>query len=285
MILISMKPFKSLCLSLAICLASAGGVLVAHAAEAPKPLKILLITGGCCHDYTKQKDILKQGIEARANAVVEQVHVADTTTKPPLPIHGNPDYAKGFDVVIHDECASQCNAPELIDAVLAPHRAGIPGVNLHCAMHSYRFGNIGKPLPVGAPNGRWYEYLGLHSTAHGAQKPIAITFVDPAHPITRGLENWTTINEELYNNVHVYDTAHPLARGTQDPGGKEGPVVAWTHEYGGKKTRVFSTTIGHNNETVGDARYLNLVTRGVLWAAGRLNDDGTPMDGYAARVK
>ena len=30
-----------------------------HAADAPKPLKVLLITGGCCHDYKAQKDILK----------------------------------------------------------------------------------------------------------------------------------------------------------------------------------------------------------------------------------
>jgi len=31
-------------------------------------------------------------------------------------------------------------------------------------------------------------------------------------------------------------------------------------EYLQSKTRVFSTTIGHNNETVADARYLDLVT-------------------------
>ena len=47
-------------------------------------------------------------------------------------------------------------------------------------------------------------------------------------------------------------------------------VVAWANEYG--STRVFSTTIGHNNETVADARYLDLVTRGLLWACGRLED-------------
>src|SRR5947209_4914374 len=37
------------------------------AAAAPKPLKVLLITGGCCHDYATQKDILKKGITERAN--------------------------------------------------------------------------------------------------------------------------------------------------------------------------------------------------------------------------
>src|ERR1044071_6135726 len=77
----------------------------AHAAEV-KPLRVLLITGGCCHDYAKQKDILKEGLEKRANVVVTQIHTDDKSTKPPLAILGNPDYAKGYDVVIHDECAS-----------------------------------------------------------------------------------------------------------------------------------------------------------------------------------
>jgi type 1 glutamine amidotransferase len=35
-------------------------------------------------------------------------------------------------------------------------------------------------------------------------------------------------------------------------------------------TRVFSTTLGHNTETVSDPRYLDLVTRGLLWSVKRL---------------
>jgi type 1 glutamine amidotransferase len=46
-------------------------------------------------------------------------------------------------------------------------------------------------------------------------------------------------------------------------------VVVWVNEY--QKTRVFSTTIGHNNVTVSDARYLDLVTRGLLWSCGKLD--------------
>ena len=38
------------------------------------------------------------------------------------------------------------------------------------------------------------------------------------------------------------------------------------------KTKVFGTTLGHNNETVADARYLDLVTRGLLWSVDKLND-------------
>ena len=34
-------------------------------------------------------------------------------------------------------------------------------------------------------------------------------------------------------------------------------------------TRVFSTSLGHNNFTVADSRYLDFVARGLLWAVAR----------------
>jgi hypothetical protein len=262
-----------------------------RAADAPKPLKVLLITGGCCHDYAKQKDILKKGLEERANVIVDQIHTDDKSTKPPLPIYGNPDYAKGYDLVIHDECAADIKDPAVIQGVLKPHQDGIPGVNLHCAMHSYRFGNYGKPVPPGADNAAWYDYLGLQSTGHGPQEPIAISFVKD-EVVNKGLEDWTTGKEELYNNVAI-TTGKPLARGKQIEKKKKKQddgtetieektvetVTNWSNLYQGK-TRVWSTTLGHNNFTVEDARYLDMVARGVLWATGKLKDDGTPAAGY-----
>ena len=263
---------------------------LAHAADV-KPLRVLLITGGCCHDYAKQKDILKHGLEARANVVVDQIHAdipaGTSATKPPLPIYGNPDYAKGYDVVIHDECASDINDPATIKGVLAPHRAGIPGVNLHCGMHCYRIGNPGEPATAGSERALWFDYLGLQSSGHGAQLPIAIRFTDKTHALTHGLGDWTTVNEELYNNIQIFPTARPLAHGTQTMKKKDGAtkeddyVCAWANDYRG--TRVFSTTIGHNNATVEDARYLDLVTRGLLWACGKLDDKGNIKPGYGPK--
>lgn len=259
------------------------------AQETTKPLKALLITGGCCHDYEHQKDILKHGIEARANVIVDIIYSADGNTHPALPIYGNPDYAKGYDVVIHDECAADIKDPAIIQGVLKAHQDGIPGVNLHCAMHGYRFGEFTKPVAPGADNSHWYEYLGLQSSGHGPQEPIAIVFTDKTNAITTGLADWTTIREEHYNNVQVFDTAHALAHGTQvivnkagEPQSTNDFVVAWVNTYQGK-TRVFSTTIGHNNETVADARYLDLVTRGLLWVCDKLDADGKPKPGYAAK--
>ena len=274
-----MKIVYSLLLSLGVLLSSAQ-------AQAPKPLRILLITGGCCHDYPKQKDILKGGLESRLNAEVVQVHTDDKSTKPPLAIYGNPDYAKGYDLVIHDECAAGINDEEVIKGVLKPHIDGIPGVNLHCAMHCYRIGSASEPAEFGTPHGLWFEYLGLQSSGHGPQEPISISHLEKNDALSKNLPDWTTMKEELYNNVKVFDTAKPITRGKQLVRNKDGSekemdfVTAWTNIYKGK-TRVFSNTIGHNNDTVSDERYLNFVTRGVLWATNNLNTDGTAKEGYA----
>ena len=37
---------------------------------AAKPIRVLLVTGGCCHDFAKQKDILAKGLAERANVEV-----------------------------------------------------------------------------------------------------------------------------------------------------------------------------------------------------------------------
>jgi hypothetical protein len=254
-----------------------------QAKQSPKPLKVLLITGGCCHSYATQKNIIKKGLETRANVVVDQVHTDDSSNNPPLSIYRNPNYAKGYDVVVHDECAAGMADLSIINGVLAPHRNGIPGVNLHCAMHSYRVGNHRMPAEPGTDDNLWFDYLGIQSSGHGPKEPIAISFNNTEHPITKTLEDWATIEEELYNNVQVFPTAKALAKGFQfqpKRSAKNGNVIAakndeavvvWTNEYHG--TRVFSTTIGHFDETVADERYLDLVTRGLLWSCNKLNDN------------
>jgi type 1 glutamine amidotransferase len=264
--------------ALAVCLAGSAGAAPAGNTEAGlpagavKPLRALLVLGGCCHDYAKQKDILAAGISARAHVEVTIAFDPDKTTRHLNSVYEAADWAKGFDVVIHDECTSDVKDLEQIDHILGPHRGGLPGVVLHCGMHCYR--SAGFPQAV-TP---WFEFTGLPSTGHGPQQPIAIQFLDPASPITKGLSDWTTVNEELYNNFagNVLDTAHALARGKQIVKNKQGEentvdyIVAWTNRYR-NRTNVFATTLGHNTQTVADPRYLDLVTRGLLWSCGKLD--------------
>lgn len=237
-----------------------------------KPIRALLVLGGCCHDYEKQKDILTKGISERANVSWTIAYDPDKGTKHLNPVYENPEWYKGFDVVVHDECESDVKQTDIIERILKPHKEGLPAVFLHCGMHSFR--GDGYPKTTA-----WFEFTGLHTNGHGPQLPIEITFTDKESPITKGAENWTTVNEELYNNItgKLLDTAKELARGKQTVKSKDGKekvedcICVWTNTYNGK-TRVFGTTLGHNNTTVADARYLTMVTRGLLWSVDKLND-------------
>ena len=260
-------------LAAAIAIAALVSPSALRAADDDKPIRVLLVLGGCCHDYEKQKDILTKGVSARANVQWAVAYDPDKGTKHLNPIYEKADWYKGFDVIVHDECTADVKDKQSVERILKPHKDGLPGVVLHCGMHSYRSEGFPKATP-------WFEFTGLASTGHGAQLPIAVTYVDKANPITKGMDDWRTINEELYNNTagKLLDTAKPLARGQQtakDKAGKESTtdcVVAWTNEYGEKKAKVFATTLGHNNGTVGEAKYLDLVARGLLWSAGKLDE-------------
>lgn len=241
-------------------------------ADDDKPIRALLVIGGCCHDYEKQKDILTQGISARANVQWTIAYDPDTTTKHLNPIYNKPGWAEGYDVVVHDECSADVKDMTVVNRILQPHRDGMPGVVLHCAMHCYR--TEGWPKKV-TP---WFEFTGLATTGHGPKEPITIDITDKKDPITMGMKGWTTGNDELYNNISgtVLDTATPLATGTQTfmrKGEKveEKTVIIWTNVYN-EKARVFGTTLGHFNENVSDPKYLDLVTRGLLWSVGKLDD-------------
>jgi len=236
-----------------------------------KPIRALLVLGGCCHDYNVQKELLSAGIQARAHVEVTIAHDPNTTTEHLNPIYASAGWSNGFDVVIHDECSSNIKDLAIIDRILEPHRKGLPAVILHCGMHSYRSQGYPEVTP-------WFEFTGLQSTGHGPQLPITVEYVAPRSAITEGLQNWETIKEELYNNSagKLLDSATALARGKQTVKNRQGEervddcVVVWTNNYH-NTTKVFATTLGHNNDTVADARYLDLITRGLLWSCGKLN--------------
>ena len=246
-------------------------------------LRVLLVAGGCCHDYQTQTKLLKEGIEKRTDAKVNVVLTSDKSTGARFELYESEDWSDGYDVVVHDECSANVTEQPYVNRILEAHRNGTPAVNLHCAMHSYRWGNFREAVQPGADNAAWYEMIGVQSSAHGPKSPIEVLYADADHPITQGMKNWKTIDEELYNNVRVFSGTSVLVKGNQmmSPNKKElkknpnakareaSAVIAWTNEYGPKKTRIFSTSLGHQNDTVSDDRYLDLVVRGLLWAAGR----------------
>lgn len=260
-----MLKSRVLLLVLALCSSLVANARAADAAPAAggkksdKPIRALLITGGPFHDYAKQKEILTKGISARAP--VEWTIAEDVSDKREHKhsIYSKPEWWKGYDVVVHDECFGFVDDNAFVEAIVKAHLDNkIPVVGIHCAVHSYRK----------AETRAWSEMLGIRSEAHGPKEDIAITYkTNPEHPITKGLENWTSPKDELYNNIKIYDKTTPLATGKQTKGEA---VVVWVNDFHG--IRVFVTTIGHGNDSVSDPHYLDLVTRGLLWTVDRLDD-------------
>lgn len=248
-----------------------------QAPAGPPPIKVLIVTGGCCHDYPNQVHLLSEGLKARLNVQVDFALQGGTATNSAINLYRTADWAAGYDLVLHNECFADVKDAAFVETILKPHRDGLPAVNLHCAHHCYRV-DFEKYR-------EWFNFTGLDTRGHGPKKPIAIAFTDSNHPITRGLSGWTTGDEELYNNIALIPTAHELARGRQEskPGQIDDARIAWTNVFGPGKTRVFGTTLAHTNETTGDARFLDLVARGLLWAVDKLNDDGTPKPGYGKK--
>ena len=221
-----------------------------------RPIKALLVTGGCCHDYARQKQIITRGISARANVVWTVAHQGGTSTNAKIPLYRDRNWADGFDVVVHNECFADVRDVEWLERVLAPHRKGTPAVLIHCAMHCYRTGTDG-----------WFRFCGMQSPGHGAKYAFTVEPLIADHPITHGLgKAWNTPRGELYHSLKLFDTATPLAHAKRRGDGKP-QVCVWTNRY--HDARVFATTIGHHNETMVEPTYLDMLTRGLLWACSR----------------
>ena len=82
--------------------------------------------------------------------------------------------------------------------------------------------------------------------------------------------SWQTPNGELYVIERSWPDCQILATAYGLDTQQDHPVI-WTNQYEG--ARVFGTTLGHHNETMKANEWLDVVARGLLWAAGRLDEE------------
>ena len=222
-----------------------------------EPVKALIITGGCCHNYLYQTYALGSGVQAVANVDFEIVKAGGNGTDAQIPLYNDPNWAKPYDVVIHNECFADTTDPDYIRKITEAHRGGVPAIVIHCAMHTYRSAEIDD----------WRQFLGVTSRRHDHQAKYPVKVLSADHPVMKGFPaDWVTPMDELYIIEKVWPKTTALASSISEKDGSENPVI-WVNDFGG--TRVLGTTYGHSDETFGDPVFIRMLARGILWAAGK----------------
>lgn len=223
------------------------------------PIRALLITGGCCHNYFVQSKLLTEGVSRSVNVAWTVLHDGGKGTQAMIRLYDDPDWSKQYDVVIHNECFANTTDEGYIRRITRAHKAGTPAIVIHCAMHTYRAAVIDD----------WREFLGVTSFRHDHQSRYPVKVVAKDHPIMKGFpEDWVTPMDELYVIQKLWPNAKALATSTSERDKKEHPVF-WTNQYGG--ARVFGTTYGHSDETFGEKTFTDAIARGLLWVTGKTN--------------
>lgn len=229
--------------------------------QAAPDLRVLYLTGGGWHDYETQEELLLAGLDARIDGIDWTiVHEGAEAPDHKLSVLQEEGWAEGYDVIVHNYGFGRLEDAEFVEHVVEQH-IGTPAVVIHAANHSFRYSEPADP---------WFSFLGQQSMWHEDQRPLRVENVAPEHPIMSGFPaEWETpVDDELYVIEDVWGDITPLARAYGEET-EAHHVVAWTHEVQG--TRVFSTTLGHNNGLYEQPEFLDMIANGLLWATGELD--------------
>lgn len=219
---------------------------------------LYLTSPGIYHNYQSQA-------EAITGALASRVNVRFDVSLHELSRWKTTDYAQGYDVLIYNICDADNQDAQLI----ANHRRqledlGVPALFIHCTMHSYRETQL------------WWPVVGLETLHHEDQHAMSQRRLRQ-HPVVNSVPaDWVVQKDELYINRSF------LGEGLLGSPGLDGEthVTAWLHSLG--DTRLFGTTLGHNESTISDPVFQQMLANALLYVTGHLDDSGVPAVGYGA---
>ena len=214
-----------------------------------KPLRVLILSGHGHHDEKRTTPFLKKMYDQSGRFSV------DVTGEPAK--MDSAMLAK-YDVVVDNEAGPRWG-PVAEKALLDFLAAGKGFVVIHGAS-------------AGCPG--WAEFEDLcgesarPGSGHGEYYQYEVKIVDRGHPITKGLDHYTSNVEEIYHNKLRRPTTHVLATAFSRPDkrgtGKDEPVLIVTRHGRG---RVFHNVMGNTTSAMDNPYWKALTLRGTEWAA------------------
>jgi uncharacterized protein len=234
------------------------------AAQEQTSVKALMITGGCCHDYQNQKQIISEGLSKRVGGIEWTILHYGEGKDVKADVYKNSDWINGFDIVVHNECFGAVEDTAFINGIVDAHtRTGIPAIMIHCSLHSYRTATNADA---------WRELVGVTSRRHekmNRRLDVVATEAGTSHEVLAKSsllasgKTWKTPNGELYIIENVWPGTTVLATALSVETHQNEPVI-WINETNG--VRVFGTSLGHHNETMLDDVWQEVVASGFRWA-------------------
>jgi len=215
-------------------------------------LAVLVITGG--HDFEREPfAAMFDSFDGMTWREAQHPSANDSYT---------PDAAEGYDVlVLYD--LNQEITPEQQAALLALLQRGKGLVVLHHALADYQAWEEWRQVVCGrfylSPVEREGRTIAASTWRHDVEIPVRV--VDPKHPVTHGLADFT-IHDEVYGGYEVLPRAYPLLT-TDHP--ESSPTLAWASVWGG--SRVVSIQLGHDHFAYDDPNYRRLVSQAIRWVA------------------
>lgn len=162
---------------------------------------------------------------------------------------------KGLDLIVPEWTMGEISNEQLTP-VLAAVESGVGIAGLHGGMGDAFRQSTQWQFMVG---GQWVAHPG------GAGITYAVEIVSD-DPIVAGIDDFEVTSEQYY--MHV-DPNNEVLAVTYFPDYGDAPVpVAWKKMWG--EGRVFYSSLGHNAEVAAQEQPLEIMRRGMLWAAKAL---------------
>ena len=175
-------------------------------------INALIVSGGCCHDYPGEAKILMDAVNRVLPVDWTAVVQGGSGTRGSMPVYADADWAKGFDIVIHNECLATSTIP--------PTSAGSPPPIATARRPS---SSTARCTPTARPR----STTGASSSASPRARhtkpfniPVKIAAAD--HPAMAGFKaDWVTPVDELYVIEKIWPNTTRTGHGRQ-PRGQEG---------------------------------------------------------------
>ena len=206
--------------------------------------KALIVQGGWQgHEPAQSAEIMAHALREHGF----EVEIADTLDAfKQLP-------QKQVDLVIPQWTMGKISGDQL-NPLLEAIRGGVGAAGIHGGMGDAFREQCEYQFMVG---GQWVAHPG------GDGVTYQVHIEDVPSPITEGLEDFTVTSEQYYVHVDPGNTVLAITMFAD-----VAVPVAWTKHYA--KGRVFYCSLGHQANVVQQPEVLELITRGMLWAARAL---------------